>query len=63
MDLLGPLTFGMSHGYLESLVRGLRSTFLTDVDYASLKECTDMKGEVGWADHEATRVNFLFGSM
>jgi len=45
VDIFGDLTFNMAHGFLEGLVRGLRSTFLTDADYASLKECTDMKGK------------------
>jgi V-type H+-transporting ATPase subunit d len=31
--------FGVEHGYLEAVVRGFRSGFLTDADYRSLCQC------------------------
>ena len=35
----GMATFNMQHGFTESLVRGLRSGFLSDQDYHHLTQC------------------------
>lgn len=38
----GMSTFNMQHGFPESLVRGLRSGFLSDADYHHLSQCENL---------------------
>ena len=45
--LLGGMdTFNMQHGFVEALVRGMRSSFLEDADYHHLTQCENL--EVRW---------------
>ena len=39
---VGMSTFNMQHGFPESLVRGLRSGFLSDADYHHLSQCENL---------------------
>ncbi len=39
----GMTTFNMHHGFVESLVRGLRSGFLDDSDYHHLTQCETLE--------------------
>ena len=42
---LGDLnTFNMQHGYMEALVRGYRSGFLSESEYRHLAQCETMDG-------------------
>lgn len=40
----GITTFNIQHGYVEALVRGMRSGFLDDVDYHHLTQCESLEG-------------------
>ena len=39
----GMSTFNMSHGFVEALVRGMRSGFLCDADYHHLTQCENLE--------------------
>ena len=39
----GMSTFNMSHGFVEALVRGMRSSFLGDSDYHHLTQCENLE--------------------
>jgi V-type H+-transporting ATPase subunit d len=39
----GMTTFNMLHGFPEAIVRGFRSTFLTDADYHHLTQCETLE--------------------
>ena len=39
----GLSTFNMQHGFVEGLVRGFRSGFLTDSDYHHLTQCETLE--------------------
>ena len=39
----GMSTFNMAHGFVEALVRGMRSGFLTDSDYHHLTQCENLE--------------------
>lgn len=41
----GIAAFNVQHGYVEALVRGLRSGFLDDVDYHHLTQCESLEGQ------------------
>ena len=42
--LLGGMsTFNMQHGFVEALVRGMRSGFLEDSDYHHLTQCDNLE--------------------
>lgn len=42
--LLGGLsTFNMQHGFVEALVRGYRSGFLSDTDYHHMTQCDNLE--------------------
>ena len=44
INILGGLsTFNMSHGFVEALVRGMRSSFLSDSDYHHLTQCENLE--------------------
>ena len=44
ISILGGLsTFNMAHGFVEALVRGMRSSFLTDSDYHHLTQCENLE--------------------
>jgi len=48
------LTFNMSHGYAEGLVRGYRASLLTNHQYASLTQCEtldDLKMQLSATDY------------
>lgn len=48
------LTFNMSHGYTEGLVRGYRASLLTSQQYASLTQCEtldDLKMQLSATDY------------
>ncbi len=47
----------MEDGFIEAFVRGLRSTFLTDVEYTNLKE-GGQRGGGGGAGGEKTKEDF-----
>lgn len=40
MDLT---TFGINDGYSEAIIRGLRSSFLTEANYNQLKNCNNLQ--------------------
>jgi vacuolar-type H+-ATPase subunit C/Vma6 len=39
----GMSTFNMAHGFVEALVRGMRSSFLLDADYHHLTQCENLE--------------------
>ena len=39
----GMATFNMGHGFVEALVRGMRSSFLSDSDYHHLTQCENLE--------------------
>jgi vacuolar-type H+-ATPase subunit C/Vma6 len=39
----GMSTFNMAHGFVEALVRGMRSSFLLDADYQHLTQCENLE--------------------
>jgi hypothetical protein len=39
----GQATFNMQHGFVEALVRGFRSGFLTDENYHHLSQCDNLE--------------------
>ena len=43
MSLGGLETFNMQHGFVEGLVRGMRSGFLEDTDYHHLTQCETLE--------------------
>ena len=43
VPLGGLATFNMQHGFVEALVRGLRSGFLEDQDYHHLSQCESLE--------------------
>jgi V-type H+-transporting ATPase subunit d len=43
MVLGGLTTFNVHHGFTEAMVRGLRSGFLTDVEYHHLTQCESLE--------------------
>ena len=43
ITLGGLSTFNMQHGFVEALVRGYRSGFLTDTDYHHLTQCDNLE--------------------
>ena len=44
ISILGGMsTFNMAHGFVEALVRGMRSGFLTDSDYHHLTQCENLE--------------------
>ena len=53
-------TFNISHGFVESLVRGLRSSFLKDADYHHLTQCDtidDIKLNLAETDYASALCN------
>ena len=44
ISVLGGMgTFNMAHGFVEALVRGMRSSFLSDSDYRHLIQCENLE--------------------
>jgi hypothetical protein len=43
ISLGGMSTFNMQHGFVEALVRGYRSGFLTDTDYHHMTQCDNLE--------------------
>jgi len=43
MSLGGLATFNILHGFTEAIVRGFRSSFLTDTDYHHLTQCETLE--------------------
>lgn len=44
ITVLGDMpTFNMQHGYCEAVVRGMRSGFLSDVDYHHITQCENLE--------------------
>jgi V-type H+-transporting ATPase subunit d len=43
MTLGGLATFNMQHGFVEAIVRGFRSGFLTDETYHHLTQCDNLE--------------------
>jgi hypothetical protein len=39
----GMSTFNMQHGFVEALVRGYRSGFLSDTDYHHMTQCDNLE--------------------
>jgi len=39
----GMETFNMQHGYVEAVVRGMRSGFLQDSDYHHITQCENLE--------------------
>ena len=39
----GMATFNIQHGFVEALVRGMRSSFLADADYHHLTQCETLE--------------------
>lgn len=39
----GMETFNIAHGFVESLVRGMRNSFLSDSDYHHLTQCDNLE--------------------
>ena len=39
----GMATFNIQHGFVEALVRGMRSSFLGDADYHHLTQCETLE--------------------
>lgn len=56
----GVASFNIQHGYVEALVRGMRSGFLDDVDYHHLTQCESLEGAHARA---ATNRIFLYLRM
>ena len=59
-SLGGMCTFNIAHGFVESLVRGMRNSFLTDSDYHHLTQCDtldDCKMNLGETDFAAAVQN------
>lgn len=60
IGLGGQATFNMQHGFVEALVRGFRSGFLTDENYHHLSQCDnleDLKLNLQESDYGATLAN------
>ena len=43
VGLGGMTTFNVAHGFVEALVRGMRSGFLSDSDYHHLTQCETLE--------------------
>jgi V-type H+-transporting ATPase subunit d len=43
ISLGGMSTFNMQHGFVEALVRGYRSGFLSDTDYHHMTQCDNLE--------------------
>ena len=44
----GMATFNIQHGFVEALVRGMRSSFLQDSDYHHLTQCDNLEVRIRW---------------
>ena len=52
MMRLFQLTFNLDDGYIEAVVRGLRSDILTETEYSHLTECDTLEGITSQHDHQ-----------
>ena len=58
----GMATFNIQHGFVEALVRGMRSSFLGDADYHHLTQCEtleDVKLNLSEMQIKVRLVNFI----